>query len=257
MAWSVFVLDFSPRAKRALLVLLAVLAGATTVTNGLLPVILLLMTFLPKRPDGAPWSPRASWIIGIVAIVLAAAIGAFLFGEQILEFLQRRLGLMYLHGRLFRDPLSALLYALRGLFDPVIAPVPQVVNADMPGEAMLTLEPFDWRWPYDRYQSVPVAAWGALLTFSVVTIARDPTVWHSGGALLAWLAINAVGHNLWGDEHFLFSPHWSWCLIALILVAARRWSSMWLVPVLVIVMAGQVYSLWIMHESLAAILQVG
>ena len=68
-----------------------------------------------------------------------------------------------------------------------------------------------------------------------------------------WVAFNLIFHNLWGDEFFLYSPHWSWCLGAVLLAGARRLPP-WLVVLLAVpLIVGQVATLIAYRNALGLI----
>src|SRR5579875_1460820 len=108
-------------------------------------------------------------------------------------------------------------------------------------------------WPYDRFQSVAAVAWIVLLATSGVRAYRDPTTRPYTGLLLGWIAFNTVLHNVWGDEYFLFSTHWSWALFALVLLAAPHWRWPAVACLTAPLAMGQVHTLFAVHRVLATI----
>lgn len=214
VAWSVFVLDFARRTKAILLVVLAFLTSATTITNGAFPLLLLALVALGPRFRELSVRPRARLVAGLawVGLVTLTAAGVVLVLESppVRDRLeQRRVGLVSFQGRLVHDPAEAILYGVRGLVDPVVAPDPGVVNEDSPATRMVTHEPYRRDWPYGVWPGVAVVAWLAVLACCGRAVVRTPVLWQAGSPLIAWVVFNAVFHNIWGDEYFLFSPHWS------------------------------------------------
>jgi hypothetical protein len=56
----------------------------------------------------------------------------------------------------------------------------------------------------------------------VVALLRAGTEARTALAVLAlWICGNILVHLLWGDEMFMYSPHWSWALAAIPLLAAK------------------------------------
>ena len=72
--------------------------------------------------------------------------------------------------------------------------------------------------------------------------------------LLSWIAFNVVFHNFWGDEFFLFSPHWSWALLALLLTGVQYVPFRWLAAAGILISLAQAQSLWLIRATLRSIL---
>ena len=70
---------------------------------------------------------------------------------------------------------------------------------------------------------------------------------------LGWILFSAVFHNIWGDELLLFSPHWSWALMALVLLGARDLSLKFTAAVFVPIVVSQVYTLITIKSALETI----
>jgi hypothetical protein len=106
--------------------------------------------------------------------------------------------------RLLHEPIQATVYSLWGTVAPVIPPMPGF------SEWGLTYEPVSFR-QFSLFQ------WPGILALWAVIAYGLRSRWERHERFLAiscsaWLIWNLVFHNLWGDEFFLYSPHWVWCL---------------------------------------------
>ena len=61
-----------------------------------------------------------------------------------------------------------------------------------------------------------------LLSIATIGTFSNPVSRPFGSALLIWLCFNAVLHNVWGDEYFLYSTHWPWALMALLMLGLSK-----------------------------------
>jgi hypothetical protein len=221
-----------PETRRTVaIVLLAGLIAVTTTANAVFAVLVLVGLAgaygvrLPKR-------------LVVVAAGAAGAIGAVLLAKRIVSG-------PYVAGffnfRLLDAPLDALRYAVFALIGPIIGPTPyQGIERQ---HVTLNYEPLSFG-QYPALQWVAVTAWVCLLAMAARQALRDPDTRRLAEILLAWVGYNLLFHNLWGDEFFLYSAHWSWALVALVVLGARRLSPRWLIPLVIAVGLGQIWSLW-------------
>ena len=70
---------------------------------------------------------------------------------------------------------------------------------------------------------------------------------------LGWVLFSAVFHNIWGDELLLFSPHWSWALMALVILGARELSMKFVAAVFVPIVVSQIYTFLKIKSALETI----
>jgi hypothetical protein len=233
----------------ALLALLTVLAAGMTITNGLFPAgagVWLVWRRCGRLP---------LWFIGGAAAMALVATG--IAATFVLTSDSRRENFTLrirscLNKRVTNDPLRAGIYAFRGLVDPIIGPTP-VVEMNLSGEQMLTYESPDHfgLWPYDLLQSGGAMCWLILLCLSLGHVLGAD---RSLGMLLAgWIVFNLFFHNYWGDEFFLFSPHWCWALLAAVLVGARSLNWRWTLMLCGVLVVSQAYTLMRYHEMLSRI----
>lgn len=67
----------------------------------------------------------------------------------------------------------------------------------------------------------------------------------------AFLAFNWLLHSFWGEEHFLFSPHWHFASVLALVPLLRRYTgtvSMYLIPLAVGLVLG--FNLWVWRDML-------
>jgi len=188
---------------------LAVLIAGTTVTNAAFGA-LLLATWLRR----SPWrrAERAFYALALAgAIVMLIAIGPRLVRMPAVAG--------FFNLRLIEAPLQAAVYTVFAFVAPVIGPVPY--RTFERAHVVLSYEPVSFAM-YEPLQWLGVAAWVILFAgAAAAAVANAKTrpwlLW-----LLGWCAFNLLFHNLWGDEFFLYSPHWSWALAAVVALGAAR-----------------------------------
>jgi hypothetical protein len=221
------------RAAIASLAIAGVLAASICLTNAIWPVLLALgLKFKGRRFDR-----RAALAVGMAALVGFAMLLAIVerHGHRWPVAWQAK---HWLNLRLVNDPAGALLRAARGMIDPVVAPSPALDRNNFESVPMLTFEPSEGMpiWPFDGLRSFAALAWLAVLARTL----RGP--WTPPMQLLSiWIGWNLNFHNLWGDEFFLYSPHYGWAL-AILPFVSRRMDS-WLKFALFLVFIGQLLAL--------------
>jgi hypothetical protein len=254
IAFALLVVGLRPGAQLASLGVLAVAAGGVTVTNAAFPLAaagLVVRRHADRRRQG---QMAAAAIL--LAATAAAALGAVLLASPgARQRLVWRIG-PWLTARPLREPGLAVRLALRGLVDPAIGPTPVVDRNNDAHLPMVTYQPTYAPyalWPYDRLQSVAAVVWILLLIPSGVRACRDRQTRPYAALLLGWIAFNTILHNVWGDEYFLFSTHWSWALFALVLLAAPRFRGPPLACLVAPLVAGQMHTLIALHRVLSTI----
>jgi hypothetical protein len=159
--------------------------------------------------------------------------------------------LTFFNNRILHDPREAGMYAILSLVHPAIGPNPSVVEIYR-GLSMVSYNPFTIT-RYSWIQGVGVIAWVTLLFRCARKGLQEdrtrPYVW----LLLSWLLFNAILHNLWGDEFFLYSPHWSWALMGLILLGARHVSLRFIAAMVIPLVVAQIHTLLAIRSALRSI----
>jgi len=205
-----------------LLGVFTVVDAGVTLTNGAFPVA--ASAVVVWRKSGGRFPSWFLWTFGVMLLLGSAGLTAIVWHlesrhEPVMTWIRT-----YFNMRLVNDPASAGTFACRGLVDPVIGPTPVVNPGDDTTPPMVSYEPCDapYRlWPYDLAQGVGAACWIFLFLMSCVTLFRSPD--RSLAVLLSgWIGFNLIFHNVWGMEFFLYSPHWSWALLAMVFLGARH-----------------------------------
>jgi hypothetical protein len=230
-----------PPSPRRLLFLgiLAVLIAGTTVTNAAFGA-LLLATVLHK----SPWrrTERAFYTVMIAGAVVALAV----IGPRLMR-MPAVAGFFNL--RLIEAPLQGFLYSIFAFVAPIIGPVPyRTFERD---HVVISYEPVSFAM-YEPLQWVGVAAWAILFVSTAVAGIRNSRTRPWVLWLLGWCAFNVVFHNLWGDEFFLYSPHWSWAITGIVALGASRLRWPVLAAAVVPLAIAQLYTFALIGQMLRA-----
>ncbi len=233
----------STELRAAGLTALAVLCGGTTITNVLFPLASFVQYCL-RSTRAKMYAAAAAMVAG-----LGAALFLYLRSSTIHYFVGK-----YLSLRLFRDPLEAGIYAIYAFVAPAIGPAPRILR--FPGWDMVSYEPALQPLRLNYYLGFPAIgaiAWAILLITCISKALRDDRTRAYVWLPLGWLLFNVAFHNVWGDELFLYAPHWSWALMALVVLGARGLSTKFLAVTSVAVIASQIYTLFAIKHALQTI----
>ncbi len=251
-----FAIVLSQRGLRFQVLALAALApicAGITLTNALLPLGLLAILVVRHRRNSIRRKHVAALLVALVAAAFAArAIAKF---PSIEARIQERIAL-YLNLRLVDDPVAALGYSLRGLADTVVAPTPHVATHNLDQRPMLTYEFEEGPrlfWPHDGLQTAGAMLWLALLGWGVRCGWRDPALRPATIGAVGWTLGNAVFHNIWGDEFFLYSPHYALPLLLIAAFGFRTAPGRVFYPWLAVVAAAALHTLRHYHTLLHGI----
>jgi hypothetical protein len=229
--------------RTGFLLAMVVLCGGTTITNALYPVAALWQYFFK--------SARARLIVLLATVPLGLLAGVFLYLKSytIHHFVND-----YSTFRLLHDPLRAGVYAIYTFLSPAVGPTPRVMRE--PGWDMVSYEPAHdvLRLSYYLgFQAIGAIAWLVLLIRCTIRGIRQEGTRLYVWLPLGWILFSAVFHNIWGDELLLFSPHWSWALMALVILGARDLSLKFVTAVFVPLVASQIYTLFTIKSALETI----
>lgn len=220
---AVYLHPSTPRRRAFLLVICMMLAASITITNLLFSALLLAAIAL--REMTITW--RAWCLVMLLALaVLGGATAVYLSRSDLQARVEERIHL-YLNWTLTRDPPKAAAMIMRSSIDSVVGSTPAVSSeSNLERLPMLTYQPPGrpyLLWPYSTLQSIAVVAWLMILAVGVVR-GLSQTHWKLPVALLLmWWIWNAVFHTVWGDEYFLYTPHYAWALLT---AAFLGWQSL-------------------------------
>jgi hypothetical protein len=207
------------RRRGAALAGLAVLCGGTTITNGIFPGGLWLSTRLERRmaaTAGRKLRRRSVWVAMLLGL---ATLGSIASVKAVAHLRGEALIYRHMNPRILHDPIAGLRLIPAALVYPAVGPTPHTVVSG--SSLALTYEPLDFR-GYGPAQGLAAIAWATLLALAATCALRDRTVRKWALAAAAWIGFNIAFHSVWGDELFLFTPHWSWALMSIVVLGAAR-----------------------------------
>ena len=147
-----------------------------------------------------------------------------------------------------------MVYTLYMIVQPAVAPRPSILR--YPGNDMVSYEPALKPLELSYYvglQGIGAIAWLLLLCRCAYF------AWHSQEMrpyvvlLLGWLGFDVIFYNLWGRELLLWAPAWSWALMALVVMGARRLSWKFAAGVFVPIVVSQADTLIAIRSALLTI----
>jgi hypothetical protein len=264
IAFVVPILAVSSRVTTGALTSLMVLCGGTTITNVAYPLLALFRYRLESR-RARRWAVAAAVVVAALIVVVYQDAHKEVHGSR--PFLPQyvpgveRLYLKatmidiyvgeYANWRLLRDPGGSAVYALYALAAPAVGPTPRVQRQKVGYEPFRT-QPLQLRY-YSGVPALGAALWMALLLYCGYQTLRDPRTRALAWLPIVWILFNMVLHNLWGDELMLYAPHWSWALMALVILGAARLSRTATALIVLPIVMCQVYTLVHIRSALVSI----
>ncbi len=227
------------------LAVLVVLCGGTTISNIVFPAVSFLHYCVK--------SMRTK--LYALAAVAVGGMGTFLF-LYIRTWTLSHYIAKYSNVRLLHHPLRAAVYVICTLVTPAIGPSPQVLR--LPGWDMVSYEPALEQFHisyYFGFQAIGAIAWIVLLLTCMYKALRDERTRAYMWLPLGWLLFNFILHNMWGDEFVLYSPHWSWALMGVVILGARDLSCRFVATIFVPVVASQILTLFAIKQALQTIVR--
>jgi len=228
-----------------ILVVSVVVCGGTTVTNVLFPLASLILYSLRSI------RVRIAAIAAAIPLGLGMALFLYFRSSTIHYFVGK-----YLTLRLLNDPLRAAIYTIYTFVSPAVGPTPLVLR--VPGWDMVSYEPAHEPLHLTYYfgiQAIGAIAWLVLFLTCLSKARKNDRTRNYVWLPLGWILFNTVFHNIWGDELFLYAPHWSWALMALVILGARDLSRRFLAVIFVPVAASQIYTLFAIKHALQTIVR--
>lgn len=234
-------------ARTSLLGLTGFLCAMTTLTNGLYPALVAAIV----HRDRLTWANARRFRYVILAIAAAGALVVVPVAVKRLPSLLRPTGslgdsriTLYLNIRLLSDPLSAARYAGSALLYPAVGPSPTTWTSDEDGHVQPRVSyETSVLGDYQPLSAVAAVAWVLLLAAASWVLVRSPDLRNFALALFGWIVFNLLFHNMWGDEFFLFSPHWSWALMLVVLLGSRGLPVWTVAPAALLMLPGQLSTL--------------
>lgn len=243
LAFATLLTERSVRFRAIALAILAPLAFGITITNIFLPLGLIAVLVVHDcRASIRRWHVIAA-VLTIVAV--GCAVRAITTTPSIQARLRERVSL-YLNLRLVDDPLAALGYSARGVVDAAVAPTPRVLRNNLDRMPMLTYEsetgprPFG---PHDAIQTTGALVWIGLLGWGTRAGWNDAALRPATLGALGWTAGNAAFHNVWGDEYFLYTPHFALPLMTVAAFGFRALPARVFYPSIVVVAGAALHTL--------------
>src|SRR5271165_5516729 len=243
IAFVVPILLASVEMRTVFLAIMVIFCGGTTITNALYPLAALLQYSFK--------STRAR--VAVLAAAIPVGLGGFLF-LYTKSYTMHHFVSAYATFRLLHDPLRACVYAIYAVVCPAIGPTPRVMP--LPGWEMVSYEPAHDVLRLKYYfgpQAIGAIAWIVLLVKCTLKGLQEERTRFYVWLPLGWVLFSIVLHNLWGDELLLFSPHWSWALMALVVLGARDLSIKFTATVFVPLVVSQIYTLFTIKSALETI----
>ncbi len=235
-----------PTRKAWILAGMAFLCAGTTVTNALYPGGALL--YLLLREEGGI---RPRWFTNrrISAVLLSPLVVALamlpLIRAGFPRFYEHIFG--WMHMNLFRQPARALMDGLQDLIYPVVSTYPCTINHQI---TFRLPEGVTWTWVH----IAAAVAWSVLVYRGTAGGLRSPALRTFTLGLILWVGFNLFMHSIWsGPDHGLYMPHWSWSLLILATIAARRLGIGALIALCLPIIVAQGMTLRFVIKALASI----
>ncbi len=218
-------------ARTAWLVFSCLLLAATTITNSVFGGAVVLLLVLERRP--LRWLVPRVLLAAVITLPIARHLaGTLRYSRNVRSFWNMRL---------VHQPLAALSAMLFGVVAPAVGPLPRV--APERDHLTLTYMPLTWH-GYSWLQAVGGAAWLVLLGVAAWRALSGAQTRSIALLLVGWVLGNLILHNLWGDEFFLYSPHWAWALMALAVLGARRLDGRFVAAAAILTLSAECLTLW-------------
>jgi hypothetical protein len=260
LSLAVYVSNLSFPAHLIAQTMLAVLLGGTTLTMAGFPILCVLaLCVAAGRFDSVSLILRYRKSTALVCIGLAICLSGLAYyvirsdpeGHLRSKFRKicRENDITFAR---MKNPARALYYVAMSSVYPIVGPDPKVVRqhafkgAHDDEHSIMSFDP--WRpSDYSLFNGVAAVAWIILLCLSLRASGREVGTLRVRNLLLIWIIGNSLFHLPWGDEAFLYSPHWSFCLFTCAVIGNIRGvtviSRRMLAVLIFVVCAGQI-STW-------------
>ena len=245
IAFLVSIVATSARLRTIVLTALTVLCGGTTITNAAYPAISLLHSSVK--------SIRTKLAVGLAGACVAGPISLFLFKRS---WTVHWFVTQYWDSSALHSPVRIIVFFIFAIIAPAVGPTPLVMRA--PGWDMVSYQPAHEPLHLAYYigpQGFGAIAWTVLLFTCVWRAFKDERTRNYMWLPAGWVLFNSVFHNAWGDELFLYAPHWSWALMGMIILGARDLPRYFIRLLFAPIVISQLYTLYLIRNGLQTITQ--
>ncbi|HOD83835.1 MAG: hypothetical protein BWX88_04850 [Planctomycetes bacterium ADurb.Bin126] len=241
-------LDWSGSRKLWFLLLVVFLSSGTTLTNGILPMLLLV--YETRRQGYLTWAWCRRHSRPLLAILAAVVLTLAVTGKTLFRRATEGDTVLNRHWNLtlVKEPTHAALHLLMGLTYPAVGP--ETLEWGEGSKVSYSLWHLD---QYGLFSGLAAAVWTALLAMCLTVFFRDRKLSAFGFALAAWYLFNVLFYNLWGNEFFLYSINWSWAIVLVLLVGSRKLPVKVLAPAAAVICVGQVVTIVAIARAVAAL----
>jgi hypothetical protein len=230
---------------------LMILIIGTTTSNIIFCLILTLflihkhgLLFVIFSKQTMPW-----WLVSITSLCLGVIIFIYQRWERLTN--TDNFTLRWLNYRLIEQPLDAIFYTVSSFFYPLVAPSPSHSGEHIKA-VHLCLEPWgisQITWFYGG----AMLCLGGLYFIAIKQILKVTEYRSVLIVALLWVLFNCLFHNMWGDEFFLYTVHWSFSLMIVLFFAAIKLSSKNLFFLLMPIYTNQFYFYFVSNEVVYSI----
>jgi hypothetical protein len=239
-AFGCYLLQRAGQLRYGLLILLLFvpLASGVCITNGLFPLGLACDAALQRYRPNLPAKYYLMALLASLGLFAGAVAGFRAAGEHAPVAWQVN---RWLNLRVVNDPPGAVKRWARAWVEPVFGPTPAVDTNNYFEKPMLTYEPrnLDYAiWPYRGWEHLPAIAWCGLVAAGLYCGIRSTRQRRSIAVLVIWIAWNSLFHTIWGDEFFLYSPHYGWAVWCVPLLGLAQLRARGLMLPVMIVLVG-------------------
>jgi len=219
MAFVVLIVAANERLRNTALAAMTVLCGGTSILNVLFPIYCLFESIIKSA------RLKLRLLIAAVPVGLGSAIVLHHISKTVSNYFDYWMNLRLLH-----SPGQAFVYSVYLLTAPAVGPKPFMKSPQWHGVTYDPVEfhgrltpPLDFS-HYFHIQAIGAILWLVLLARCVQIGLRDNQTRPYAQMGLVWIVFSLIFFNLWGREPFLFASAWSWTLMALVILGARRLS---------------------------------
>jgi hypothetical protein len=224
-------------------VLLLVILIVGTTTSNLVFCFLLTVYYLYKHSLLSRLFSKETLIYWLIALcVFWGTVFSYVYSRWERLFDLDNFTLRWLNFKLIEQPFDALYYSIASFYYPIVAPLPNDGSAHLLRNNVqhLCMEP----WGISQL-SVSYLIAVISLTYIYFKVSKHMLTSHRLRPLwcvcVGWILFNCIFHNLWGDEFFLYTSHWSFALLIILMFSPIVIPRMKLLLVMVPILFNQFY----------------